>query len=103
MVVLVCAVFGLTMAHLVLRRLFVPCIKRRLGLEKSTPPPPEHLHHQEEQAGAESLTHALLRVVDSGHSFRIVVLARLTPIPFGLQNGLFAVSFVQLLCYFGKF
>lgn len=34
---------------------------------------------------------AFLRVVDGPNSMRVVILSRLTPIPFGLQNALFAV------------
>ena len=37
---------------------------------------------------------AIIRVVESRRGFKVVVLTRLTPIPFGLQNGLFAVSFL---------
>jgi len=35
---------------------------------------------------------AIIRVVESRRGFKVLVLTRLTPIPFGLQNGLFAVS-----------
>ena len=35
---------------------------------------------------------AIMRVVEGKQGFRVVALTRLTPIPFGLQNGLFAVS-----------
>ena len=35
---------------------------------------------------------AIMRVVESPKGFKVVALARLTPIPFGLQNGLFSVS-----------
>lgn len=41
---------------------------------------------------ASSSVMAFLRVVDGASSMRVVILARLTPIPFGLQNALFAVS-----------
>ena len=41
--------------------------------------------------GNESLR-AILRVIEGGRAFKVVALARLTPIPFGLQNGIFAVS-----------
>ncbi|CAH1778673.1 unnamed protein product [Owenia fusiformis] len=34
---------------------------------------------------------ALLRVVEGHQGFKVVALARLTPIPFGLQNGVFAM------------
>ncbi len=35
---------------------------------------------------------AIIQVIESRRGFRVVMLTRLTPIPFGLQNGLFAVS-----------
>ena len=34
---------------------------------------------------------AFLRILDGENSFKVVALSRLTPIPFGLQNALFAV------------
>ena len=34
---------------------------------------------------------AIIRVVESRRGLKVVLLTRLTPIPFGLQNGLFAV------------
>ena len=43
---------------------------------------------------------ALMRVVEGPNGFKVILLTRLTPIPFGMQNTLFAVSdsLVQLLC-----
>ena len=35
---------------------------------------------------------AVLRVVEGPHGFKVILLTRFTPIPFGLQNVLFAVS-----------
>lgn len=35
---------------------------------------------------------AILRVIAGPRAFKIVLLARLTPIPFGLQNTIFGVS-----------
>ena len=35
---------------------------------------------------------AIMRVVEGKRGFKVIALTRLTPIPFGLQNGLFAVS-----------
>ena len=35
---------------------------------------------------------AILRVISGPQAFRVVLFARLTPIPFGLQNTIFAVS-----------
>lgn len=37
---------------------------------------------------------AIIKVVESRRGFKVIVLTRLTPIPFGLQNGLFAVSII---------
>jgi len=41
--------------------------------------------------GSEALS-AVVRVVEGGSGLKVVALARLTPIPFGLQNAVFAVS-----------
>ena len=38
---------------------------------------------------------AIIKVVESRRGFKVLVLTRLTPIPFGLQNGLFAVSILS--------
>ena len=35
---------------------------------------------------------AMTKVVEGPHGFKVILLTRLTPIPFGLQNALFAVS-----------
>lgn len=40
---------------------------------------------------------AILRVISGPRAFRVVLLARLTPIPFGLQNTIFGVSFNIIL------
>lgn len=40
---------------------------------------------------------AILRVISGPRAFRVVLLARLTPIPFGLQNTIFGVSFLSLV------
>ncbi|XP_068245309.1 uncharacterized protein [Palaemon carinicauda] len=42
---------------------------------------------------------ALLAVLAGSHAFKVIVVARLTPIPFGLQNAAFAVSSVPTLLY----
>ena len=70
-VVMTCAVCGLSIAHVIIRKFLAKCIMARIN------------NHS---------VRAIMRVIDSGHGFRVVVLSRLTPIPFGLQNGLFAVS-----------
>ncbi len=67
-----CALLGIFLAHEVTRRCFSEYVMSKLLIN-------------------ESLS-ALLRVVESSRGFKVVILARLTPIPFGLQNGLFAVS-----------
>ncbi len=36
--------------------------------------------------------HAVMRVVEGPHGLKVIILTRLTPIPFGLQNVLFSVS-----------
>ena len=41
---------------------------------------------------------AVIRVVEGGSGLKVVALARLTPIPFGLQNAVFSVSGVPLGC-----
>ena len=40
---------------------------------------------------------AVIRVVEGGSGLKVVALARLTPIPFGLQNAVFSVSGVPLV------
>lgn len=35
---------------------------------------------------------AILRVISGSRAFKVVLFARLTPIPFGLQNTIFGVS-----------
>lgn len=70
-IVVMCALCGLTTAHLLIKRFLQDFVFDRL---------------------ANDSMRAIIRVVDSEHGFKVVVLARLTPIPFGLQNALFAVS-----------
>nr|CAB3267111.1 transmembrane protein 64 [Phallusia mammillata] len=42
---------------------------------------------------------AILKVIDGSSGFKVIALTRLTPIPFGFQNGLFAVSNMNLFRY----
>ena len=72
-VVSVCAAVGVVTSHVLTRRCCQGFVQRRVA-----------------GAGLK----ALLRVMEGERGFRIIALARLTPIPFGLQNGLFAVSLV---------
>ena len=67
-----CALLGIFVAHVVTKKCFSEYVISKLS-------------------GNDQLL-AILRVVESDRGFKVVVLARLTPIPFGLQNGLFAVS-----------
>lgn len=70
------ATFGISVAHTVMKRFFLGFIMARLltsDFVKST-----------------------LALLDSGHAFKVVIISRLTPIPFGLQNAIFAVSHMSL-------
>uniref|UniRef100_UPI00398EF8C4 transmembrane protein 64-like isoform X1 n=1 Tax=Pristiophorus japonicus TaxID=55135 RepID=UPI00398EF8C4 len=42
---------------------------------------------------------AIIRVLDGASGLKVVFLARLTPIPFGLQNAVFAISKLEMLQY----
>ena len=66
-----CVAFGVPVAVLVCRRWLRSYVQARLNSDQLK---------------------AVMRVVEGRHGFRVVALTRLTPIPFGLQNGLFAVS-----------
>lgn len=46
-----------------------------------------------------TLLQSLLSLLEGGQAFKIIVVSRLTPIPFGLQNAVFAVSQIQLSTY----
>ncbi|XP_062426511.1 transmembrane protein 64 [Rhea pennata] len=48
--------------------------------------------------GSERLS-AVVRVVEGGGGLKVVALARLTPIPFGLQNAVFAITDLSLPNY----
>lgn len=39
---------------------------------------------------------AVVRVVEGRKGFRVIALSRLTPLPFGLQNGLFAITNISV-------
>ena len=41
---------------------------------------------------------AIMRVVEGKRGFKVIALTRLTPVPFGLQNGLFAVRLYHISC-----
>lgn len=42
---------------------------------------------------------AFIQVVESKQGFKVVALSRLTPIPFGLQNGIFSLTNISLIKY----
>lgn len=69
--VMVCALTGLSIAHFVIKRFLSDFVQKKL---------------------TNDTVRAIMRVIESGHGFRVVILSRLTPIPFGLQNAIFAVS-----------
>ena len=70
-VVMGCALCGVLTAHLVIRGCLREVVWERIANESMR---------------------ALVKVVNSESGAKVVALARLTPIPFGLQNALFAVS-----------
>lgn len=76
-VVSVCAALGILTSHVITRSCCKGFVQRRVA-----------------GAGLK----ALLKVVEGERGFRVIALARLTPIPFGLQNGLFAVSRHIYIC-----
>jgi uncharacterized membrane protein YdjX (TVP38/TMEM64 family) len=70
-IVMFCALCGILIAHITIRKCLTNFVMTRL---------------------ANDSVKAIIRVVESEHGFKMVTLSRLTPIPFGLQNALFAVS-----------
>ncbi len=77
--VIICALFGTFVAHELTTRFLVKYITAKI------------------LNGNERLQ-TVLRVVEE-QGFKAVVLARLTPIPYGLQNGIFALSNIRLTTY----
>ena len=74
-IVIMCAFIGVVIAHELTKRFLQEYVLSKVATG----------------LGNESLR-AILRIVEGGRGFKVVALARLTPIPFGLQNGIFAVS-----------
>ncbi|XP_077447132.1 transmembrane protein 64 [Stigmatopora argus] len=70
---------GTFLAHLACKRLLTDWVLRKVG-------------------GSERLS-AVIRVVEGGSGLKVVALARLTPIPFGLQNAVFSITDVSLPNY----
>lgn len=54
-------------------------------------------HHRVRKFVENETATAILRVISGPLCFKIVLMARLTPIPFGFQNTIFAVSIVSEL------
>lgn len=72
--VMVGVLVGTFIAHVVCKRLLTDWVLAKIG-------------------SSEQLS-AVIRVVEGGSGLKVVALARLTPIPFGLQNAVFSVSTV---------
>ncbi|XP_037120047.1 transmembrane protein 64 [Syngnathus acus] len=77
--VMVGVLIGTFVAHLACKRLLTDWALRKVG-------------------ASERLS-AIIRVVEGGSGLKVVALARLTPIPFGLQNAVFSVTDVSLPNY----
>ena len=71
LLVFICALIGILVAHSLTKHFLSGYVKSKLLVN-------EYLR-------------AIMRVVERPKGFKVVALARLTPIPFGLQNGLFSV------------
>ncbi|XP_014681554.1 PREDICTED: transmembrane protein 64-like [Priapulus caudatus] len=80
-VVLSCMV-GVPVAHFITRYLLYDIIRNRC-------------------VGHSVSINAILAIVERKHAFKVVALARLTPVPFGLQNAIFAVSKISTPVYIG--
>ncbi|XP_058420544.1 transmembrane protein 64 isoform X2 [Diceros bicornis minor] len=70
---------GTFIAHVVCKRLLTAWVAARIQ-------------------GSEKLS-AVIRVVEGGSGLKVVALARLTPIPFGLQNAVFSITDLSLPNY----
>ncbi|XP_056154923.1 transmembrane protein 64 [Lampris incognitus] len=77
--VMVGVLIGTFVAHLVCKRLLTAWVLNKIG-------------------NSEQLS-AVIRVVEGGSGLKVVALARLTPIPFGLQNAVFSITDVSLPNY----
>ncbi|GAA6086544.1 transmembrane protein 64 [Tachysurus ichikawai] len=77
--VMVGVLIGTSVAHVACRRLLSGWVLNRVG--------------NNEQLSA------VIRVVEGGSGLKVVALARLTPIPFGLQNAVFSITDVSLPDY----
>jgi len=80
LIIISCATVGIIIAHVTLRRFCRECVHSRLISSKMR---------------------RFISVIDSEHGFKVIALARLTPFPFGLQNALFAVSYLLFCTGYG--
>jgi protein maelstrom len=71
-VVVTTAILGIIIAHYIIRNYLAEFAIQRLFNSENA--------------------RALLRVISGHQAFKVILFARLTPIPFGLQNTIFAVS-----------
>lgn len=74
-VVMISVTIGLTLTHRISKRFCGGCIFRILKRQANS----DHLE-------------AILKMLHSPSGLKVIALTRLTPIPFGLQNGLFSLS-----------
>jgi len=74
-VVIISVTIGITVAHILCKHYFSNWL---LGVLKNR----SNFNQME----------AIIHVIDSASGLKVIALTRLTPIPFGFQNGLFAVS-----------
>lgn len=79
LVTAIAASAGIVFAHLLMKHYFIGTITAKL-------------------LGPDVLK-ATVSALQSAHAFKLIAISRLTPIPFGLQNALFAVSMALLFYY----
>lgn len=84
-VVIISVTVGLSATHRISQRFCSGCIFSILKRQTNA----DHIEN-------------ILKVLDSPSGLKVIALTRLTPIPFGLQNGIFAVSFFMLLLVFSS-
>ncbi|XP_059469164.1 transmembrane protein 64 [Neocloeon triangulifer] len=78
-VVAVAALIGITVAHYLIQTYFADLAMQRLFNSETAK--------------------ALLAVISGPHAFKVILFARLTPIPYGLQNTIFAGSNISYKMY----
>ncbi|KAK6185303.1 hypothetical protein SNE40_007566 [Patella caerulea] len=79
LLVLCCASAGLFVSNIVMRHCCRQCFIAKFYSQKVA---------------------VIISVIESDQGFKVIALTRLTPIPFGLQNGLFALADISLFRYF---